>query len=244
MSRSSPTMPAPLSIRTGGRISSTLRPQWRGEAGLLGAPRRPPRSRPARRPRPARRASAARRSPPCPRAARAAAAAARRTPRGRTPAPAASRPAARGRAPARSRPAAGPPSRASRGRRSSRARRSGARPTPAGRRRRPRRRSAWRPRSAAAACVSGMCASSGLLDDRREHAVHVEQDAERFGSSFSGCSISSRVPVGPGTRTSMPPDGEGADKRRRLGGRVASTISARVRASARSAGRWASPRSA
>ena len=28
MSRSSETMPAPLSIRTGGRISSTLRPQW------------------------------------------------------------------------------------------------------------------------------------------------------------------------------------------------------------------------
>ena len=28
MSLSRPTIPAPLSIRTGGRISSTLRPQW------------------------------------------------------------------------------------------------------------------------------------------------------------------------------------------------------------------------
>ena len=147
------------------------------EAGLLGAPRRPPRPPPARPPRPA-----------SPRQCRAAIASlsSRRTrsrrsfsPKascGEAPARAASRPAARGPARARSSPAAAPRSRASRGRRSSRARRSGARRRRAGRTRRPRCRSACATSISGRRVVSGMWASSGCCDDRREHAVDVEQD--------------------------------------------------------------------
>ena len=68
--------------------------------------------------------------------------------------------------------------------------------------------------------LSGMCASSGCWTIGARTPSTSSRIADRFGSAFSGCSRSSRVPVGPGTPTSMPPDAEGADKRRRLGGCV------------------------
>ena len=150
-------MPAPLSIRTGGRISSTLRPQCvvkpafsaRAATASIAACASSSSGTP-------RQCSAAIASLSSSRT-RSLRAGGRRTPRGRTPARAASRPAARGRLSARSRPASAPPTHASRGRRSSRARRSGARRTRAGRTRRRPRRSGARPRSAAAAC-SRACA--------------------------------------------------------------------------------------
>ena len=66
-------MPRPLSRATGGRTSSTLRPQCDREALLLARAARSPAPPPRRPPRRGRRASGRPRSRPCPRCARAAA---------------------------------------------------------------------------------------------------------------------------------------------------------------------------
>ena len=63
-----------------------------------------------------------------------------------------------------------------------------------------------------------MCASSGCCTIGASTPSTSSRTAERSGSAFSGRSSSSRVPVGPGTGTSMAADDQGADKGRRLGG--------------------------
>ena len=148
VSRSSETIPAPLSIRTGGPDLEHLAAPVGREAGLLGAL-----------------GDLADRGlgvvlvgHAAPVQAAIASLSSRRTRSWRS-----RRRTRRARSPARGGPrlqlavhlrldragAQAPPSRASRGRRSSRARRSGARRRRAGRTRRPRRRSAWPPRSGA-----------------------------------------------------------------------------------------------
>ena len=79
-----PTIPAPLSIRTGGRISSTLRPQWATKPAFSAASATS--SIGGQRVLLVRHAAPvqARRSPPCPPAARAGGAASRRRRRGRS----------------------------------------------------------------------------------------------------------------------------------------------------------------
>ena len=244
-----PTIPAPLSIRTGGRISSTLRPQWalkpassaasatsrdRGLGALLVGHAAPvqrgdrllvlePHAQPPQL------------------LAEGLAGEALHAPRPGLQLAVELR--------ARSRPGAGPPSRGSRGRRSSRARRSGARPTRGGPTRRRRRRSAWRPRSAAGASSRACARRRGAGRSARATPSTSSRTARVLGVAPRAAAAARRGWRWRRHGPSMPRDHEeetdDGDRRRvRAGPSAASTGWATGRASARCGASSTSRRSA